>query len=64
MPMTNSPSVKTLLVLREKARELARRNGSLIPHYAVFTCDACACAVKCSLAWDDYNTRGDCLALK
>lgn len=26
-----------------------------------FTCDDCAMAPRCSLAFDSYNTEGDCL---
>lgn len=30
----------------------------------VFTCDNCALAPKCKLAFDGYNTDGDCLYSK
>lgn len=26
-----------------------------------YTCDECALALRCSLAFDSYNTDGDCL---
>ena len=29
-----------------------------------FTCDECALAPRCALAFDHYNTDGDCLASK
>lgn len=28
------------------------------------TCDSCVMNRKCSLAWDSYNTHGDCLLEK
>lgn len=30
----------------------------------VFTCDDCTAAQTCSLAFDGYNTNGDCLLSK
>lgn len=30
----------------------------------VFTCDSCSFAPKCTLAFDFYNTDGDCLYSK
>lgn len=29
-----------------------------------FTCDTCEIAAECALAFDAYNTNGDCLAEK
>lgn len=28
------------------------------------TCENCGINDKCEWAWDDYNTNGDCLAIK
>lgn len=29
-----------------------------------YTCDTCQLARRCTLAWDQYNTDGDCLLEK
>jgi len=36
-------------------------NGIVIPE---FTCDTCKLVTKCLLAYDLYNTNGDCLVDK
>lgn len=49
-----------LVSLRKAAAiDLAKRR---IPDK--FTCDMCVDAARCSLAFDPYNTNGDCLASK
>lgn len=32
--------------------------------YTTMTCDDCSSRLKCALAFDPYNTDGDCLASK
>jgi len=39
-------------------------NGQKAESIGYFTCDNCTHAAKCVLAFDSYNTNGDCLASK
>jgi hypothetical protein len=47
-------------------RDYERSNGFPLTLYpeGKFTCDGCRAAPRCSLAFDPYNTDGDCLAGK
>lgn len=50
---------------REKAVVfLSNTHSSLFSFDTVFTCDSCPTAPTCRLAFDGYNTNGDCLAEK
>lgn len=46
--------------------ELASIRQRMVEEYGVteFTCDTCPARYKCTLAFDPYNTDGDCLAEK
>lgn len=44
--------------LRKHSREAYKKHGMDID---VFTCDNCGLVRKCRLAFDGYNTNGDCL---
>ena len=46
---------------RERVVRLYAREGISI---STFTCDDCAARFKCKMAFDVYNTDGDCLAEK
>ena len=43
-----------------------RRNSEFVKYDVnqVYTCDNCVLANRCSLAFDIYNTNGDCLLSK
>lgn len=45
-------------VLRDEVSRHCAKAGYPI---AVFTCDGCAMVTRCTLAFDPYNTDGDCL---
>lgn len=38
------------------------KDGITVPAKEAMTCHRCARAEVCDLAWDPYNTDGDCLA--
>jgi hypothetical protein len=65
----SEPSIDRGVMLTEE--QLARNRASLVQAYAAqgylvteFTCDKCAARYRCTLAFDLYNTDGDCLAEK
>lgn len=41
-----------------------KHNDELGHHPEKYTCDECDRAPKCKLAFDSYNTEGDCLYSK
>ena len=44
---------------------IERRNAFLQDHpVEPCTCDSCLDVTRCALAYDDYNTAGDCLLSK
>lgn len=53
----------TLFKLVEERRQSRLDSIGEYP-IAAFTCDECAHATRCDLAFDWYNTHGDCLADK
>ena len=57
-------TIAELVALRDQAQKDAHENyGSRSDSYD-FTCDGCRHVVVCPLAFDLYNTDGDCLMLK
>jgi len=54
-------TTETLKAERAEAVALAGRVGV---QFTIFTCDVCPRAARCNLAFDLYNTDGDCLASK
>lgn len=62
--MSSEDIKRAISVRRILFRARAAHNRSALPIDTVFTCDDCPSAVDCRYAWDDYNTNGDCLAVK
>lgn len=48
----------------EEAIQSLADAGLSVPPKDKMTCNGCAEAETCDLAWDLYNTDGDCLACK
>ena len=46
------------------AIRIMEADGLLVPSKEVLTCSKCPRVDTCDLAWDPYNTDGDCLANK
>ncbi len=68
LPIWKYRSKRTLDVLRFEATQVHPDEAAYYPEgYAApqnFTCDMCTSAPRCTLAYDSYNTNGDCLAAK
>jgi hypothetical protein len=41
-----------------------KKDGLTVPDKGNMTCNGCPQVGTCDLAWDLYNTNGDCLAMK
>lgn len=54
----------SLAVLVEERRRSRERWPECTGAFEGFTCDSCGHARCCALAFDPYNTNGDCLYLK
>lgn len=65
---SDRPFSDELLITRFDERSLASlevcRQQYGIRELADFTCFRCPARNRCELAWDAYNTQGDCLAEK
>lgn len=57
-------TVSAETLVRERAERVAWHEEHFGPAPAEFTCDECSHAASCALAFDSYNTNGDCLADK
>ncbi len=44
-----------------RAEAIAKESQSIGGALDGYTCDTCPMAPRCSLAFDSYNTEGDCL---